>query len=76
MQLILLSDEITVLEPLVEKIFIERTGSIMNVAVTSWAADIVTVHVDALPLHPPPDQPVKIILGSATAVRVTVGVDA
>lgn len=75
-QFILLSDDVTVFEPLVENIFIERTGSTMNVAVTSCADDIVTVHVDEFPLQPPPDQLLKIIFGSATAVRTTVGVEA
>jgi len=43
----------------------------LNVAVTFWLEDIVTVHVEALPLQPPPDQPVKDEPAPAVAERTT-----
>ena len=43
-----------------------------KVAVTIAAATTVTVHVLIAPLHPPPDQPAKVLDGSATAVSVTI----
>jgi hypothetical protein len=42
----------------------------VNVAVTVFAAFIVTAH-DPMPAHPPPDQPAKELLVSGVAVRVT-----
>jgi hypothetical protein len=42
----------------------------VNVAVTVFAAFIVTAH-DPVPAHPPPDQPAKELLVSGDAVRVT-----
>ena len=48
-------------------------GSRANVAVTDWAALIVTVHVVALPAgHPPPVKPVKVDPVVGFAVRVTI----
>ena len=45
-------------------------GIMVNVAVTFCAAFMVTVHVP-VPLHPPPDQPVKVEVASGVAARVT-----
>jgi hypothetical protein len=42
----------------------------VNVAVTVFAAFIVTAH-DPMPAHPPPDQPAKELLESGEAVMVT-----
>jgi hypothetical protein len=45
-------------------------GGAVNVAVTVFAAFIVTLH-DPVPAHPPPDQPANELLVSGDAVRVT-----
>jgi hypothetical protein len=47
-----------------------KLGITVNVAVTLCAALIVTWQV-LVPLHPPPDQPVKLDPAEAEAVRVT-----
>jgi hypothetical protein len=44
---------------------------VLNVADTVWKTSIDTVHVDAVPEHPPPDQPAKREPEAAAAVRVT-----
>ena len=43
---------------------------VAKVAVTFWSLLIVTVQV-AVPLHPPPDQPLKLEPDAAAAVSVT-----
>ena len=43
----------------------------VKVSVTLCAPSMVTLHVPT-PLHPPPDQPVKVELAWGTALRVTV----
>jgi len=43
----------------------------LNVAVTFWLEDMVTVHVAPVPLQPPPDQPVKVEPAPALSVRTT-----
>ena len=45
-------------------------GMTAKVAVTFWSLLIVTVQV-AVPLHPPPDQPLKLEPDAAAAVSVT-----
>jgi hypothetical protein len=46
-------------------------GGAVNVAVTVFAAFIVTAH-NPVPAHPPPDQPAKELPVSGAAVSVTV----
>ena len=44
----------------------------LKVAVTNSCPAAVTEHVGVVPLHPPPDQPVKVEPEFGVAVRVTV----
>jgi hypothetical protein len=43
-----------------------------KVAVTVFAASMVTTQVGSVPEHPPPDHPAKALAASGAAVRVTV----
>jgi hypothetical protein len=44
----------------------------VNVAVTVFAASMVTTQVSSVPEHPLPDHPAKALSASGAAVRVTV----
>ncbi|HSR97549.1 MAG TPA: hypothetical protein VLM79_10885, partial [Kofleriaceae bacterium] len=69
-QLIPAGFDVTVPVPLPARVTVSVKRRSVNVAVTAVAAVIVVVQ-GAIPVQPPPDQPVKVEPGDAAAVSVT-----
>jgi hypothetical protein len=63
--------DVTVPAPLPSFVTVRVSSSTANVAVTETAADIVTVHVEPLPLQPPPLHPLNVEPTYGVAVNVT-----
>ena len=61
---------VTVPVPLPRRVT-DSVGSLLKVAVTSWFAVRVSLHMP-IPLQPPPDQPAKNDFAAGVAVSVTV----
>ena len=65
------SEDVTAPEPGPAIATVSAKVFVTNVALTTFAASIVTVHVAEVPVHAPP-QPVKVVVPSGVAVSVTV----
>jgi hypothetical protein len=62
---------VTVPEPVPAFVTVSVRDLSTKVAVTVLAASIVTMHVVAVPLHPPPVKPLKSAFAAGAAVSVT-----
>ncbi len=59
--------------PIARKLTLRVCVATLNVATTVVAALSVTLHVAAVPVQPPPDQPANVEPGAGAAVSVTTG---